>query len=536
MVLIGGAAYRSLSPLPSVSANLADLAEVLRDERLWGIPPANCVLMDSPSSAYEVDSALRQAANEAGADGMLVVYYAGHALIDPYEGDLHLGLRETEPESPHSTALPYQWIRRAMADSTARRRLVILDCAYAGRVIEHMTGSLPLLGPQDLGQQSCVIVAAGRNRVALAPAGERNTAFTGDLVDVLRHGLPGGPALLDTGTVFEELHRRQRAKARPVPEIQSLNGGQKMPLVRNAAVSASVDLSATLADVVARKNAAIVAADWERVTRLHEEEQRLRRQRTDVREPAPAVMNGRLPDRRSSTAVLIGSAEYRDEGLDDIPAVINNLAELADLLTDERYGGFDPERVHVYDQPTLDMAGELAELSDATEDTLLVYYAGHGVVPEDGELYLCLPRTRSRFEIHTALRYDQVRRAVLAGRARNRVIMLDCCFAGRAVEWMSVADGLAAGQLDIEGTYILTATSATKPAHAPVGERFTAFTGALVDLYRSGDATGDPLIGLTASYPVLRQRLVSRGRPEPKQRGTNSVGELALVRNRGFGR
>jgi len=44
----------------------------------------------------------------------------------------------------------------------------------------------------------------------------------------------------------------------------------------------------------------------------------------------------RLPDPERSYAVLIGTASYRSPELTDLPAVTNNLDELAEVLTDPR--------------------------------------------------------------------------------------------------------------------------------------------------------------------------------------------------------
>jgi ATP-dependent Clp protease ATP-binding subunit ClpC len=115
--------------------------------------------------------------------------------------------------------------------------------------------------------------------------------------------------------------------------------------------------------------------------------------------------------------------------------------------------------------------------------------------------------------------------------ARNRIVILDCCFAGRAIEWMAAPGGPDAGHLDISGTHVLTATSATRHAHAPEGARHTAFTAALIDLLRRGTPDAGSLIRISDIYPNLVRALRSRGLPTPQQRGTDAIGDLALTRN-----
>jgi hypothetical protein len=60
--------------------------------------------------------------------------------------------------------------------------------------------------------------------------------------------------------------------------------------------------------------------------------------------------------------------------------------------------------------------------------------------------------------------------------AANRVLILDCCFSGRAIEAMTEPNSIVAGQIDITGVYTLTSASANQPANAPAGEKYTVFT------------------------------------------------------------
>src|ERR1044071_6543574 len=133
VVLIGVAAYRRLPELPSARRNVTDLHDLLQHEDVWGGPEENCHVLLDPESPAEVSRAIRRAAAAAGSDGMLLVYFAGHGLVDLDDDNLILGLPGGDPEAPYERGVPYDWIRRAVADTRARRRVVILDCCYSGR-------------------------------------------------------------------------------------------------------------------------------------------------------------------------------------------------------------------------------------------------------------------------------------------------------------------------------------------------------------------------------------------------------------------
>jgi putative transcriptional regulator len=185
-----------------------------------------------------VGRAVRRAAATVSVDGQLLVYYAGHGLIDPEDGTLILALPDCEPEVPHEAGLPYEWIRRATSASAALRRIVILDCCYAGRATSEMaaqTTATDAVADRAEIDETCLLVSAPANRPAAAPEGARYTAFTGELLRVLRTGLPGGAPVLTVEMVWREIRRALLAKDHERPELRERNSGGSIPLVRNAA-------------------------------------------------------------------------------------------------------------------------------------------------------------------------------------------------------------------------------------------------------------------------------------------------------------
>src|SRR5262245_33520945 len=108
-VLVGVSTYAHLPELPAVRTNLIALHDQLRDPAVWGLPPDRGHRVHDPASASEAIGPLRRAA-EATAD-TLVVYFAGHGLVDPDHGDLWLALPGTRPDEI-DTVMPYDWIRR----------------------------------------------------------------------------------------------------------------------------------------------------------------------------------------------------------------------------------------------------------------------------------------------------------------------------------------------------------------------------------------------------------------------------------------
>ncbi|MGR7003093.1 NACHT domain-containing protein [Yinghuangia aomiensis] len=111
-------------------------------------------------------------------------------------------------------------------------------------------------------------------------------------------------------------------------------------------------------------------------------------------------------------------------------------------------------------------------------------------------------------------------------------MLLDCCFAGRAIVGaMGDAPDLA-DMSQVEGTYLLAAASATQAAVAPPGERYTAFTGELLDILDTGIRTPHAYLDFGRIHDDLVARLSAKGRPIPRQRNDGHGSRIILARNR----
>ncbi|MFG3149100.1 caspase domain-containing protein [Streptomyces sp. NPDC048243] len=238
-----------------------------------------------------------------------------------------------------------------------------------------------------------------------------------------------------------------------------------------------------------------------------------------------------LPDPGASRAVLVGTSRY--QYLEQLPAVSNNLKALAGLLRGPLSLHLPPEQVSVIENPpdTSMVMDAVRQAADGATDTLIVYFAGHGLVDGQDELGLALPHTQTG-RIETVLPYDWLRRVLLEeSRAERHVVILDCCYSGRALGRMSAASGLA-DQAEVEGSFLLAASAETRTALAPVGDTYTAFTGALLDTLTHGIPGGPALLDLAAVYWHLRRTLEARRHPVPQARNRNSGAQVALGRNR----
>lgn len=238
-----------------------------------------------------------------------------------------------------------------------------------------------------------------------------------------------------------------------------------------------------------------------------------------------------LPDPDGTRVVLIGASEY--QRFPDLPAVRNNLSRLAELFRSPRFGGLPAGHCATVLDPAdakamLDAVHQAA--SEAT-DTLVVYFAGHGMRSPDGSLHLALRNSEQSGKLYESVSFDYLRAEVLDSMASRSVVILDCCYSGAALEGYMGAPEEFADQTAIEGTYVMTASAATQAAKAPVGAPLTSFTGELVRAVNDGVPGASNPLDMNSLYRHVRRRLESRGMPVPQQRAGGQGHAIALFRN-----
>ena len=153
------------------------------------------------------------------------------------------------------------------------------------------------------------------------------------------------------------------------------------------------------------------------------------------------------------------------------------------------------------------------------DDFILFYYAGHGKVRKDNELYLYSKDTVIAALGSTSIPARRVLKYLQESYARRRVLILDCCQSGaigRAVgsfRGSDVEEPLA-NLADSFGCYILTASTAIQLAEEREKDGHGLFTKALIDCLR---APKKESITVAELFSFASEQLKISGSQKPKQ-------------------
>jgi hypothetical protein len=215
-------------------------------------------------------------------------------------------------------------------------------------------------------------------------------------------------------------------------------------------------------------------------------------------------------NKRICLALVLGASEFPgllpDQGPNE--AFRNSAGRVEQYFGAQRNGAVDYRVASLFDSDlnVIEQGGKVEELlkenADATD--LIVYYVGHGGFVGGREYYLALKSTRQSMEHLTCLRISSLSAIINRWFTNRRLfILLDCCFAGTAVnEWQSIPslgrmiESRALRHLPPHGTAMLVASSKDEPAISPRGRPYTMFCECLLEVLNQGIEGAGPTMSL----------------------------------------
>ena len=237
IILVGVEAYTdaAIPDEPAIANNITDLTEVLTDPALGAFDPGHLLVAPAGAGVEQVGNLLIAAADEA--EDLLLFYYAGHGFPTRSRAELYLSLAGTGIDRPAFTALPFDAVRDVFLGSAARSRVVILDCCYSGKAIGPILGDTDVLEPLDIAGTYTLTASPATRPASAALPGERHTAFTGRLLELLRAGNPDAGPDLSLGDIYRYMRARLRADGLPEPQQRGTATGDQLALTPNPAYS-----------------------------------------------------------------------------------------------------------------------------------------------------------------------------------------------------------------------------------------------------------------------------------------------------------
>ncbi len=201
-------------------------------------------------------------------------------------------------------------------------------------------------------------------------------------------------------------------------------------------------------------------------------------------------------------ALLIGVGSYTHVPQASIPISVSDAQAVGDVLRNPKLCGYLPEWVTLLHDGTADRAGILRALDalakgTSAEDTVLLYYCGHGRYGTDGNYYLTTHDTQvsgDRVVKGTGVSEGDLLDKLRAIPAKRLLLLFDACHSGeispalgmegeaRSFGDVALPEASAAALLSTgEGRIIITACRPEQKSWWTLVDKLSCFTQALVD-------------------------------------------------------
>ncbi|MDI6517164.1 AAA domain-containing protein [Streptomyces coelicoflavus] len=239
-------------------------------------------------------------------------------------------------------------------------------------------------------------------------------------------------------------------------------------------------------------------------------------------------------------ALLVGTATHQDVSYPALPSVRADIHFLGQVLEMPAVGGYE-KCFRVEDSPKAAVKQAIEGFLSVREpdELVVVYLSGHGAYDrEDGQLYFVTTDTQAGREQQTALEaafvIDQLEKCA----ARRKVLLLDCCFSGSAVQGFRSKGAPASSSMPVVeagGVHVITASQHWERAFTTDADQPSQFTRAIVEGLHSGraDLDGDGQVSANDLFRHISTdlRKAPDGRRQTATQSTLSVtGDIYLAR------
>jgi len=238
----------------------------------------------------------------------------------------------------------------------------------------------------------------------------------------------------------------------------------------------------------------------------------------------------------SKIALLIGNGTFDDASFRPLARPPTDVEALWRVLSSKNIGGFD-EVVRLVNPDSNTARKQIAALfkNRASDDILVLFYAGHGVKDEYGQLHLVMKDTASDELSATGIASDFIAREMDHSRSLSQILILDCCFSGAFADARGGEAGSVGARDSFKGNgtgrIVLTASDAFEYAwerEDGVDGPNSVFTSFLTKGLETGDADmnrdGDITVDEWYDYVYDQmQRSTKRQTPHRSVAGAGSV-------------
>jgi hypothetical protein len=154
-------------------------------------------------------------------------------------------------------------------------------------------------------------------------------------------------------------------------------------------------------------------------------------------------------------------------------------------------------------------------------DTLLVYYSGHGFVNNENELYISTKDTNLNNLESTSMSIKSFVETIKLSKSKQKIVVVDSCYSGLIHKVIKESDLYGSNG---ERLYVISSSSGNEPSYYPINSKNspTYFTGELIKVLTNGIENGKGSVSLNEIYRNIKLSLKEQDLPSPQKTNINS--------------
>jgi len=213
VLLIGVSEFpedNSIHPIPNVKQNIVMLENILIDNNLVGIPQQN-ITISMNETKLEILRKLNAISKKAENNNYtLIVYYAGHGIINNNNLKLYLSTSNSTKISLESDSIEISEFQYIISNSQAGRKVIILDACHSGHIhnqIEYLESKLSIELKKY--ENIHIMSSVSEDGLSLFPADiNAPTYFTGFFIDTIKKGINNNKPNCSLKDIYNEVQEK----------------------------------------------------------------------------------------------------------------------------------------------------------------------------------------------------------------------------------------------------------------------------------------------------------------------------------------
>ena len=188
-LLIGVSDYQFLPPIAPALRNIEDLAAILTDSNIFGLPVENVIKVINQRNDEIFDAIVGFLENSDNINiETLLFYYVGHGIREKTSKELYLTGVNTKNTNITSSAIHYNEIKKCIENSQLQKRIVILDACHSGLATQGENQDVYTEPELDI-KGTFVLASSSDSEKSFFDTSGQHTFFTEEIVKLLKNGL-----------------------------------------------------------------------------------------------------------------------------------------------------------------------------------------------------------------------------------------------------------------------------------------------------------------------------------------------------------